>query len=68
MKTFAENLKTIREQLNLTQREFAEKLGFNFRSANNWEQGVCYPSLITIKKIHSIFNVDYEDLFDFDEK
>lgn len=68
MKTFVDNLKNIREQLGLTQKEFAEKLGFNFRSVSNWETGKCYPSLVTIQKIHKLFKVDYEDLFDFSEE
>ena len=63
---YNENLKRIREELNLTQKEFGEKLGFNFRTISNWEIGLRVPSIFVFKKISVIFNIPLDDLYDFD--
>ncbi len=62
------NIKRIREELNLTQKEFGEQLGYNHRTISNWELGLRVPSIFVLKKINKIFNISYEDLFDFDDK
>lgn len=65
MKSFAENIKEIRQQLKLSQQEFAEKLGYNYRIVGCWENGRSKPNIDTIKQIHELFNIDYEELFDY---
>ena len=64
---YSENLKRIRNELKLTQKEFGEKLGYNFRTISNWELGLRVPSIFVYKQINAIFNVAYEDLFDFEK-
>ncbi len=66
MKTMAKNIKTIRKELGLTQSEFAKALGYNYRLIGWWERGCGKPSADTIKLIHEKFNVEYEDIFDYD--
>ena len=66
MKTFGENIKEIRLQLNLTQEQFAEKIGYSYQLIGSWENNRSFPNLITLKKIHEIFGIDYDEMFDFD--
>ena len=42
--TFAESIKKVRVQLNLTQEELAHKLGVSFATVNRWENGSYNPS------------------------
>lgn len=65
MKTIGENLRTIRIELGLTQKEFAEKLGYGCQNISNWEKNRNVPTAHTIKKIHDIFGVEYEDIYDY---
>lgn len=65
---FYENIKRIREELNLTQKEFGEKLGYNYRTISNWELGLRVPSIFVLKKINKIFNVTYDEIFDFNNE
>lgn len=48
------NIKEIRKKLNLTQREFADKLEFSINSVRNWEQGYFKPSLESQEKINKL--------------
>ena len=66
MKTIAENIRTIRQQLGLTQKQFAAKLGYDSRIVSWWEHGRGKPDIDTVKLIHELFNVDYEEIFDYD--
>ena len=50
------NVKEIREKLKLTQRGFADKLGFSINSVRNWEQGYFKPSLEAKNKINELVN------------
>lgn len=65
---YNENLRKIREELNLTQKDFAERIGYNFRTVSNWELGFRVPSIFVIKKISKEFSISLDDLFDFDEE
>lgn len=59
----AENIKYLREQDGLTQREFAEIVGDNTQSAvGNWEAGRREPELKMIIKIAEFFQVSLDDL------
>ena len=66
MKTIGENLKIIRKELGLTQKEFAQKLGYGFQNISNWEKNRNIPTVHTLKKIHEIFGVEYDELYDYD--
>lgn len=68
MKTLGENLRQIRLELGLTQREFALKLGYTERNVGNWEHNRSIPTMTTIKKIHEIFGVAYDDIYDYDSE
>ena len=65
MKIFiGNNLKSIRLDNKLTQKQFGEKLGFSARTVSDWELGNTEPDLTTIKNIVKIFKVDYQDIFE----
>ena len=59
---FAENLKRLRIENNLSQKALAEKLNVNFRTVSAWEKSVCEPSLEMLVKISELFNETIEDL------
>ena len=55
-------IKDIRSRLNLSQMEFAEKLGVSFATLNRWENGHHEPSKIAlgnIKRLCADNNIDY---------
>ena len=52
-------IKKLREQLNLTQEEFAAELGVVFSTVNRWEKGHAKPSPIALKAIENkLINCD----------
>ena len=51
-----EQIKEIRKQLNLSQEEFAKKLGVSFTSVNRWENGQTKPSKLARKQIMNLLD------------
>ncbi|MEH1836815.1 MAG: helix-turn-helix domain-containing protein [Nostoc sp.] len=41
----------LRQQLNLSQKQFAVRLGVSFKTVNRWENGHTVPSRIAIRLI-----------------
>ena len=64
---FAENLKKIRKSRKLTQEQLAEIVGVDFRYISFIENARSFPSCELIEKLSNALNVDYADLFSFDE-
>lgn len=56
-KTFCENLKLLRKELRLTQKQIAQRLNVVESCYANWEQGRTEPNIESIKKLCIIFNV-----------
>lgn len=65
---FPEKLKLLRTKLNLTQKEFADKLGVSQSSVNYWEKGQRIPSIEAAAKIADYFDITIESLLDSDDK
>lgn len=63
---FAENLKNLRLQENLTQPELARKLGVSKGMISFWENGVYEPTASNIIIIAKFFHVSTDDLLDYD--
>lgn len=61
---FSENLRRIRRERNVTQKELARALHVSQGTVGNWESGVREPSLETIYKICSFFDVPLDCLLD----
>lgn len=65
---FPEKLKFLRTQAQLTQTEFAKKIGASQSSVNYWEKGERIPSIEAAAKIADFFNITIESLLDSDNK
>lgn len=63
----AEKIKTIREQLGLTQAELARKLGLTRSSINGWEMGLSVPSTQYIVELAKLFRVSTDYLLGMEQ-
>ncbi len=61
-KIFCDNLKYLRKDLGLTQKQVAEKLGVVESCYANWEQGRTEPSIAMLRKLSKIFKVSIDEL------
>ena len=61
-KVFCKNLKNIRKEKHLTQKQVALKLGVVESCYANWEQGRTEPSIEMLRKLGEIFNVYIDEL------
>ncbi len=59
---FCNNLKSIRKDCFLTQKQVADKLGVVESCYANWEQGRTEPSIDNLRKLGEIFKIDIETL------
>lgn len=58
-----ENLRKLRKEKNLTQKQLAEYLGVTARTIGYYENGQRFPSPETINRIADFFNVSLDWLF-----
>ena len=65
---FGKNIRSLRKGKNLTQEQFAEKLGVSFQSVSRWENCVTYPDVEMIPLIARFFNVSTDYLFGIPEE
>lgn len=61
-KKFCNNLKCVRKQLGLTQKQVAEKLGVVESCYANWEQGRTEPNVEMLRCLGKLFDVSIDDL------
>lgn len=61
-------IKELRKKENLTQKEFADKLGITYQAVSKWENGKNMPDIFLLKEISAIFKVDIEELLDGEKK
>jgi len=55
-KSFAEEVKTLRERLGLSQQAFAKALGVSFSTVNRWEMGHTEPHKLVREHFESFKN------------
>ena len=60
--TFAENLKLIRKERNLSQEELAEILEMSRQAVSKWEQGDGYPEVEKLLLLSSKLNISLDNL------
>lgn len=60
----SKNIKTLRIESKLSQKELANLLDVSYKTVSHWESGYTEPSIDAIKKLKNIFDVSYEDLLD----
>lgn len=61
---FPEKLKFLRTSKNLTQKDFATKIGVSQSSINYWEKGQRIPSIEAAARIANYFSVTIDSLLD----
>lgn len=59
---FAKTIKELRIKNNLTQKEFANKLGVTYQAVSKWENGKNMPDILLLKEISFLFNMDIDEL------
>ncbi len=55
-------IKKLRKKNNLTQQQFAEKLGVTYQAVSKWENGKNIPDIAILKQISEIFQIDLNSL------
>ena len=60
----AKLIKEIRIKNNLTQKEFADKLGVTYQAVSKWENAKNIPDISILKEIKRLYNIDIDDLLD----
>lgn len=55
-------LKAARINLGLTQAQAAEKLGISTNTLQKYEAGITFPNIKMIRKIESVYDVEYNDI------
>lgn len=61
-KIFCENLKNVRKQCGLTQKQVATSLGVVESCYANWEQGRTEPNIEMLRKLCIIFDIGIDEL------
>lgn len=65
---FSTNIRSLRNQMNLTQREVAAAAGTTVRTIQNYEKGTAFPKKRqTIRRLANLFNVPVSALLDEDD-
>jgi len=60
----ADKIKSLREQMGVTQSDLAKKLGITRSSVNAWEMGISVPSTQYVVELAGIFKVSTDYLLD----
>lgn len=60
-------LKKIRKDNNLTQQEFANKLGVTPQAVSKWETAKNIPDISILKEIKRLYNIDLDSILDGEE-
>lgn len=63
---FAENLKKIRKDYNLSQEQLAERIGVSRQAVSKWESGQSYPEMDKVIQICKMFNYNMDELINGD--
>lgn len=59
---FANNLRSLRKEKQLTQKQLAGLLGVDQRTVSAWENGVCEPSFELLAKLCEIFDESFDSI------
>lgn len=62
MNFFADNLKTLRKESGMLQRELAQKLNMTKNAVSGWEVGRNQPDYDTLLRICDIFDVSVDEM------
>ena len=59
---FAENLKDLRKNAGMTQKQLAVIMGVDQRTISAWEKGICEPSFTMLSRLCEIFNETFDEI------
>lgn len=59
---FAENLRELRKNAGMTQKQLAAVIGVDQRTVSAWEKGVCEPSFQMLASLCEFFNETFNDI------
>lgn len=65
---FAANIKAQRRKRKMTQKEFADILGYSEKAVSKWECGSGIPPIETLFEIARLFDTSIDGLFGADER
>lgn len=68
LQIFADRLKELRQKLNITQKEFSEKIGITAAALSSYENNIKNPSIAVAKRIAEAFNVSIDWLCGLSEE
>lgn len=68
MNVIAENITRRRKELNMTQRELAEKLDISDKTVSRWEIGNQIPDALMMPKLAEILKISINELYGVDVK
>lgn len=68
MNIIAENITRRRKELNMTQRELAEKLDISDKTVSRWETGNQVPDALMIPKLAESLKIDIQELYGLETK
>ena len=68
LQVFADRLRELRKSLNLTQKEFADKIGITAAALSSYENNQINPSISVIKRISQDFKTSSDWLLGFSDK
>lgn len=57
------NIKQLRQRMNLTQEQVANKLGVSYQAVSKWEVGANTPDIALLPDIANLFGVSIDSLF-----
>lgn len=59
---FAENLRELRKNAGMTQKQLAVIMGVDQRTVSAWEKGVCEPSFQMLSTLCELFGETFNDI------
>ncbi|MCI9010462.1 MAG: helix-turn-helix transcriptional regulator [Clostridia bacterium] len=65
---FAENLKRLRKNNQMGQREFAAIMNVSVKTVSHWETSYCEPSIEQLHRIADYFDVTLDELTEHNTK
>lgn len=58
----ANNIKTARTKMNMTQMNLADEMGVSYQAVSNWERGNSMPDISKLPELCKILNISFEQL------
>ena len=63
MKNIGNNIKQLRQQKKMTQKQVAERLGVSYQAISKWENSINAPDIALLPEIAELFGVSIDVLF-----